>query len=309
MSSSQAVGNVKKLLHPTKIGHAGTLDPLATGVLPLALGEATKTSNYAMNNTKIYHFTLRFGEQTSTDDAEGEVIATSTNFPDETSIKVIISTFIGTIAQTPPAFSAIKIDGKRAYALARAGEEVEMKSRDIHIENLTLLRMDDERHATFEVVCGKGTYIRSLARDLALALGSVGHVSMLRRVAVGKFDEKNIISLEKLAEIVHNRDSSEEAASYLLKNKVIFSPDAVLDDIPAVRINEEQGARLRNGQALLALEVGETTIALDSLRLIQPRDIGEGRTVKLVKALYHEQLIALLELKGRRLLTVRMFCY
>lgn len=309
MSSSQAIGRVKKIIHPTKIGHAGTLDPLATGVLPLALGEATKTSNYAMNKTKIYQFTIKFGEQTSTDDMEGEVIATSKTLPSEESIKTRIPTFTGVIEQTPPAFSAIKIDGKRAYLLAREGKEVKMKSRNVTIERFTLLRMDDASHATFEVVCSKGTYIRSLARDLALALDSVGHVSMLRRTGVGKVLEKNIISLEKLEEIVHNAPPSGDLTDYLLINKVILPPDIVLDDIPAVRINEGLRARLRRGQALLAVEVGEVKHTLDMLHELPFRDVGEGRIVQLVKAMSGEQLVALLELKGRRLLTVRLLNY
>ena len=309
MSSAQAVGKVKKLLHPTKIGHAGTLDPLATGVLPLALGEATKTVNYAMNTTKIYQFTLAFGEQTNTDDAEGEVIATSDILPSEKAIKTTISTFIGDIEQTPPAFSAIKIDGKRAYERARAGEDVKMKSRIITIEHLELLTMEDECHATFEVICSKGTYIRSLARDIAVSLGTVGHVSMLRRTGVGKALEKNIILLEKLEEIMHNAPPSGEVSSYLLKNNVISPPDIVLDDIPAVRINEDMGARLRNGQALLATEVGEVTHTLAMLRTLPLKNIGEGRNVRLIKAMSGVQLVALLELKGRRLSPVRVFNY
>ncbi len=309
MSSGQAVGKVKKLIHPTKIGHAGTLDPLASGVLPLALGEATKTSNYAMNATKIYQFTITFGEQTSTDDMEGEVTATSDVMPTESAIKTSIPTFTGIIEQTPPAFSAIKIDGKRAYLLAREGKQVDIKSRKITIEKLTLLHMNGTNTATFEAICGKGTYIRSLARDLALSLGSVGHVSMLRRTGVGKVLEKNIISLEKLEEIVHNAPPSGDLSDYLMINNVISPPDIVLDDIPAVRINEGLRARLRRGQAILAVEVGEVKHTLNMLHTLPLRDIGEGRIVQLVKAMSGGQLVALLELKGRRLLTVRLLNY
>jgi len=309
MSSAQAVTAVKKILHPKKIGHAGTLDPLATGVLPLALGEATKTVHYVMNATKHYRFTITFGTQTDTDDLEGEVINTSDIIPNESDIKTAISTFLGEIEQTPPAFSAIKIDGKRAYEIARSGKDVKMKSRKVTIESLTLLSIKNKHQATFNVTCSKGTYVRSLARDIALALGSVGHVSMLRRTGVGKVLEKNIILLEKLEELVHNMPPSGELTDYLLINNVILPPDIVLDDIPAVRINEDMGTRLRRGQALLASEVGDTTHTLAMLHNLPLKDIGEGRIVRLVKAMTGTQLTALLELKGRRLLTVRVFKY
>ena len=237
MTSAQVVGRVRRLTGTKKVGHAGTLDPLATGVLPIALGEATKTVAYAMEDRKSYRFELTFGENRETDDAEGTVTATSSVRPSLTQLQSIIPDFIGAIQQVPPAYSAIKVQGKRAYALARAGKVVQLTSREVMIYRCDLLTYDGER-ATFEVDCGKGTYIRSLARDIAGKVGACGYVSDLRRIMVGKFLEKDAISLDKLEEIVHNP-----------RPNAAFKPvDWVLDDILGLVISSEQVSRIRQGQ-------------------------------------------------------------
>ncbi len=240
MGSTQAVAKVRWLYQAEKAGHGGTLDPLASGVLPIALGEATKTVPFVMDGRKEYRFTLRFGEARSTDDGEGEVVATSEVRPSDEAIRAGLPAFIGSVEQVPPAFSALKIGGKRAYDLARAGETVDLKPRRVIIERLELLGRPDADHADFVVTCGKGTYIRSLGRDLARALGTVGHLSFLRRTAAGPFREEAAISLPKLEALGHN--------SRLLG---ALAPVATaLDDIPALALTEAQANRLRQGQPM-----------------------------------------------------------
>ena len=240
LGSTQAVGRVRWLFSAEKAGHGGTLDPLATGVLPIALGEATKTVPFVMDGAKEYRFTLRFGEARSTEDAEGEVIATSDARPTDAAIRAALGAFVGEIEQVPPAFSALKIDGKRAYDLARAGETVEMKPRKVTIGRLELLARPDADHADFVVGCGKGTYIRSLGRDLAQALGTVGYLSALRRTAAGPFREEAAISLPKL-----------EALGHIPPLLGALVPVATaLDDIPAQAMTETQADRLRQGQSV-----------------------------------------------------------
>ena len=245
LSSAQAVAKVRWLLQAAQVGHGGTLDPLASGVLPIALGEATKTVSYVMDGAKTYRWTVRWGQSTATDDREGEVVATSDARPDKAAILAALPAFIGEIEQIPPAYSAIKVDGERAYDLARAGEEVELKSRLVHIERFTLLDMPDSDHAEFEVVAGKGTYIRSLARDLARALGTLGHIAALRRTACGPFTEANAISLESLAEL----GQGPAPWSFLLP------VETALDDIPALALTESEACRLQNGGPVSVLRV------------------------------------------------------
>ncbi|MBS0518934.1 MAG: tRNA pseudouridine(55) synthase TruB [Proteobacteria bacterium] len=241
MTSTQAVGRVRRLFGAQKAGHGGTLDPLATGVLPIALGEATKTVPFVMDGRKEYRFTLRFGEARSTEDAEGEVTATSAARPTDEEIRAVLERFRGEIEQMPPVFSALKIDGQRAYDLARAGETVELKPRKVTIERLELLARPDPDHADFVVACGKGTYIRSLGRDLAVALGTVGHLAALRRTAAGPFREAAAISLSKL-----------EALGHIPALFGALAPVATaLDDIPALAMTETQADRLRQGQPVL----------------------------------------------------------
>jgi tRNA pseudouridine55 synthase len=238
LSSAQAVGTVRRATGAAKAGHAGTLDPLATGVLPIALGEATKTIPYVVDGSKTYRFTIRWGEATSTDDTEGEVIATSPNRPAPDQVHAALAGMTGEIDHVPPAYSAVHVAGKRAYALARAGCAVDLAARRVVIHRFELIQQPDEDHAVFEVQCGKGTYIRSLARDLATALRTFGHVCSLRRTAVGPFEESQAISLESLQSLGH----SPAAFGHLLP------VETVLDDIPALDLTDTEANRLRRGQ-------------------------------------------------------------
>ena len=248
VTSTRAVGLVRRVFNAAKAGHGGTLDPLATGILPIALGEATKTVSFAMNGAKSYEFTLRFGSQTTTDDTEGDVVLTSDHRPDEATLRSLVPQFTGTIMQRPPIFSAIKVNGARAYDIARqaigAGAESlpELAPRPIVIDALEFCGMEGE-DAHFFVACGKGTYIRSLARDIAVAAGSAGHVSRLRRLSVGPFTESDAISLAFLEKLEHSAAAFEHL-------KPVMS---ALDDIPAVPISAGEAAKLRHGQTLSAL--------------------------------------------------------
>lgn len=240
VTSTQAVATVRRVFDAAKAGHAGTLDPLATGVLPVALGEATKTVPYVMDATKDYAFTVRWGEATSTDDAEGEVVATSDARPDEAAIRAVLDRFVGEIEQIPPRFSAIKVDGERAYDLARSGEAVELDSRVIEILDLALVDIPGPDEARFRVTSGKGAYMRSLARDLAEALGTVGHIRDLRRLRVGPFGADRAISLDSLAELMHNPASLEH----------LWPVETALDGIPALALRGPEATTLRNGQGV-----------------------------------------------------------
>jgi tRNA pseudouridine55 synthase len=244
LSSAQGVAAVKRILRgvgirPDRIGHGGTLDPLATGVLPIAIGEATKLAGRMLDATKGYDFTVKWGEATSTEDAEGEIIARSDVRPEAAAIAAILPRFTGPIDQVPPAYSALKVDGKRAYALARAGEVVELATRHVTIHALTLLDSGADS-ATFSASVSKGTYIRSLARDIALALGSVGHVTMLRRTKAGPFRLEQAISLDKFEALVQGA----------ALEQVILPLMAGLDDIPALSIDPDEAAALRQGRRL-----------------------------------------------------------
>jgi tRNA pseudouridine55 synthase len=275
LSSAGAVAAVRRAFGAAKAGHAGTLDPLATGVLVVALGEATKLVPFVMDAPKSYRFTVRWGEARATDDAEGAVVATSDHRPDATAIAVALPAFTGTITQTPPAYSAIKIDGARAYALARAGEDIEMKPRSVSISRFVLDAMEDADHATFVVDCGKGTYVRSLARDLARALGTVGYVSALRRLAVGRFMAGDAISLDKLEGVGHSPGRS----------ATLRPVETALDDIPALAVTETAAQRLRHGQVVPLAEAHgsppgdssrDTVAILTEGRLVAIAAIAEG---------------------------------
>ena len=246
ITSARVVSQARRALGTRKIGHGGTLDPLASGVLPLAVGEATKTVAYAMAGQKIYHFTVRWGEQRSTDDAEGEAIAFSDHRPTAEEIRQILPRFIGLIDQVPPDFSAIKVAGVRAYKLARADQPVVLKSRQVTVNELKLLAIPDCDQAEFAVVCGKGFYVRSLGRDLALALGTVGYISALRRTRVGPFHIEAAIPLDKLEALGHS-------AAIL---ECLLPIETALDDIPALALTESEAARLKLGQPLQALRTG-----------------------------------------------------
>lgn len=240
MTSTQAVGKIKRILKIKKAGHAGTLDPLATGILPIAVGEATKTVSYAQDREKGYRFTVTWGEARDTDDSEGEIVATSPHRPLEADIHAVLPRFIGIIDQVPPKYSAIKIQGERAYDLARDGVDFTITSRQVHIYDLQLLSCTPDT-ADFAMTCGKGTYVRSLARDMAEVLGTCGYISALRRTFVGGFTEDNTISLDNLAEIVDSAGAQE----------ALLPIATALDDIPALPLSDQEASRLRNGQKLV----------------------------------------------------------
>jgi tRNA pseudouridine55 synthase len=278
LGSTPAVSRVRRLFGARKAGHGGTLDPLASGVLPIALGEATKTVPFVMDGRKEYRVTLRFGQARSTEDAEGEITATSDVRPTDEAIRCALPAFVGEVEQVPPVFSALKVEGKRAYDLARAGEPVDLKPRRIVIERLELLGRPDTDHADFVVSCGKGTYIRSLGRDLALALGTVGYLSALRRTAVGPFREEAAISLPKL-----------EALGHIPALLGVLAPVATaLDDIPALALTEAQADRLRQGQPVLLTRDAPPSGAL-------------------VRAETGSRLVALVRSDGASLKPVRVF--
>ncbi len=284
LSSSRAVGAVRRATGAAKAGHGGTLDPLATGVLPVALGEATKTVAWAMAGTKTYRFTLRWGEARDTDDAEGAVTGISEHRPDAAAVAAALPGFTGIFLQQPPAYSALKVDGQRAYALARAGAEVALAPRSVTIDSLRFLGAPDADHAEFEAVVGKGTYIRALARDLGAALGTFAYVTALRRAAVGGFTEAKAISLEMLGAIGHSAALSE----YLLPI------ETALDDIPALALTEAEAYALRCGQAVTLLRPSDRA---------QIDQIGDGATVC---ATSNGKLVALVVVAGGGLRPVRV---
>ena len=241
MTSTQAVATVRRVFDAQKAGHAGTLDPLATGILAIALGEATKTVPYVQDGEKEYRFTARWGEARDSDDAEGKVTQTSDVRPDRAAIEAMLPRFTGTLTQVPPAYSAIKVGGERAYDLARDGETVTLEPRTVEVSQARLSTLPDEDHAEFEIHCGKGTYVRSWVRDMARALGTVGHVSALRRTRIGGFAEKDAVGLETLTPFMH----SPAAFAYL---KPLST---ALDGIPALAVNGSDTVRLRSGNPIL----------------------------------------------------------
>src|SRR5918999_3835074 len=246
MTSTHAVAVVKRLFAARRAGHAGTLDPLASGCLPIALGEATKTVPFVMDSRKVYLFTVRWGEERDTDDAEGRVVLGSTDRPSEDAIRALLPRFTGTIEQVPPRYSAVKIEGERAYDLARDGESVELVSRPVEVHRLSLVSVPDPDHALFEAECGKGTYVRSLARDMGRILGCGGHVSALRRVSVGPFAENRMILLAQLEALCHRAAIGEGNLA-----DALLPVETALDDIPALAVSKADAARLKRGQAVL----------------------------------------------------------
>jgi tRNA pseudouridine55 synthase len=242
-TSTQVVGRVRRVFGAQKVGHGGTLDPMASGLLPIALGEATKTVSYVMDAEKTYRFTVRWGQATDSDDAEGAVTAESPHRPDEAAIRAVLPDFTGRLSQVPPAYSAIKVAGRRAYDLARAQADFALEAREITITGLALLECPDADHAVFEASCGKGAYMRALARDLGEALGTRGHIAALRRIRVGPFEENNAISLETLESLGHSAAAFEH----------LLPVGAALDDIPALTLTAGEANRLRCGQAVSLL--------------------------------------------------------
>jgi tRNA pseudouridine55 synthase len=273
LTSTTVVSRVRRITGAAKAGHGGTLDPMATGVLPIALGEATKTVAYVMDGAKSYTFRIRWGQATDTDDAEGQVIAESPVRADAAAIEAALVAFQGEITQVPPRYSAVKIAGQRAYALAREGEEVELKPRTVRIDHFRLTEMVDSDHADFAVQSGKGTYMRSLARDLAAALGTFGHLCRLRRTSCGPFHETAAISLDKLEQVVQGAAS----ANYLLP------VETALDDIPALALTEAEARRLQSGQPVSLLRLAGRA-PLPQLTPDGPvRAMAEGRLVALAR--------------------------
>lgn len=288
LTSTQALAKARRLFNAEKAGHGGTLDPLASGVLPIAFGEATKTVSFAMDGTKVYRFTVAWGEQRSTDDAEGEVIARSAVRPTREAILARLPAFEGFIQQIPPQFSALKVDGERAYDIAREGDFVDLEPRTVRIDRFELIDIPDADHATFDVTCGKGTYVRALARDLAEALGAVGHVSALRRLSVGRFTLDKAISLDELAAMDDNAALQD-----------LLSPLATaLDDIPALALTEAEAHRMRHGQSILLVS------RQDRARL---KGLGDGDAAgDMVFASLGETPVALARIDGAEVKPVRV---
>jgi tRNA pseudouridine55 synthase len=246
MTSTQAVGAIKRMFKAKRAGHAGTLDPLASGCLPIALGEATKTVPFVMDGKKLYRFTVQWGEERDTDDAEGRVTQTSDKRPAEHEIRAALPAFTGIVVQTPPRFSAIKVAGERAYDLARDGEVVELDARQVEIDRLELIALPSPDRAEFEAECGKGTYVRAIARDLGRKLGCFGHVCALRRLSVGALSEKAMISLAHLEAMCQKAAAGEGNLA-----DALLPVETALDDIPALAVSRADAARLARGQAVL----------------------------------------------------------
>ena len=293
MTSTEAVTRVRRLFNAQKAGHAGTLDPLASGVLPIALGEATKTVPFLMDARKGYQFTVQFGASTASCDAEGEIIARSDARPREADTRAVLARFLGEIDQTPPIYSAIKVDGERAYDLARRGEAVEMKSRRVHLYAATLMAWTPPDHATFDIFCGKGFYVRALARDLVAALGVEGHVSALARTRVGPFLRSDAIGLEKLAEIVHRGPGLDG----------LKPVETALDDIPALAVTGEEAFQLSQGRPILLVprQVEALTARL------APRNPADQEASRCVLATVNGRAAALCDLRAGRLNPTRVF--
>jgi tRNA pseudouridine55 synthase len=243
MTSTHAVSAVRRAFNANKAGHAGTLDPLASGVLPIALGEATKTVPWLMEAEKVYLFTIKWGVSTDTQDREGKTIATSDVRPSEDAIRAALAGFIGEIEQVPPQFSAVKVDGERAYDIARSGEAVELEARAVTVYEADLVGTEDGDLAHFRVRSGKGFYIRALVRDLAAKLGAEGHVWRLRRAAVGPFTEAESVTLDALEDLRHKGAASER----------LKPVETALDDIPALAVNGEDAFKLRQGRPIVLL--------------------------------------------------------
>jgi len=276
VTSTQVVGIVRRIFDAQKAGHAGTLDPMATGVLAIALGEATKTVPYAMDATKIYRFTTTFGESRDSDDAEGAVTGTSDKRPSREQIEAAIPDLVGAISQVPPVYSAIKVDGERAYDLARDGEDVVLQARTVLIHSVRLLDQPDADHAEFEMVCGKGAYVRAWARDLAVNLGTLGYVSELRRLAIGNFTVERAIGLEPLRAFMH----SPAAFEYLRPIST------ALDGIPALAVTGQDAVRLKSGNPILVRprefeRIAESAQTDDLQGLTVFLSTGEGEPVAL----------------------------
>ena len=286
MGSTEAVSRIRRLFNAQKAGHAGTLDPLASGILPIALGEATKTVPMMMEAQKVYRFTINWGVSTDSVDREGEIIGRSDVRPTVEQVKAALPAFVGEIDQTPPRFSAIKVDGARAYDLARDGVEFELQSRRVTIYSAEVSDAPDADHVELTIRTGKGVYVRSLARDLAVVLGAEGHVSALRREMVGPFSTQNAVTLDSLEEMVHRGAASEG----------LLAVATALDDIPELAVNEQDAFSLRQGRPIVLLP--------RQVETLKDRLTGGSRTVS---AFQGQTLVALCQLRAGRLEPDRVF--
>jgi tRNA pseudouridine55 synthase len=282
MTSTAAVSRVRRITRAQKVGHGGTLDPLATGVLPIAMGEATKTVAYAMEGRKHYRFTARLGEARTTDDAEGEILATSEHRPTTAEIAAALPAFVGQIEQVPPRFAAVKVEGERAYDLARRGELVQLPPRTVLVERFDLVERPDPDHVTFDLLCGRGTYVRALVRDLGERLGCLGHVVALRRLQVGPFRIEDAVALTALEQLVAD-DALPQA---------LLPVGVALSDLPALSLTQPQVDRLRAGQ---------------TIRVAPGLLVGEPDADATVRAMAAGRMIALARLHGSELSPVRVF--
>jgi tRNA pseudouridine55 synthase len=292
ITSTQALSAVKRALNADKAGHAGTLDPLATGILPLAFGEATKTVSFMQDRSKSYRFTVQWGEERSTDDAAGDVLQSSGLNPQRGAIEALLPRYIGDIMQLPPLFSAIKVDGARAYDLARAGQIPDLKIRPVEVYDFQIMWHDDDKRQTmFSVDCGKGTYVRSLARDLGRDLGCFGYVCQLERTAVGPFTLENAISLDFFTENTDNRNLFDG----------LLAVRTVLDDIPALALVPQEAARLRNGQSVSFISRPDIDRLQDAGIMVGPG------IVTIALATCENREVAMVSVEGATLKTLRLF--
>jgi len=286
LTSTFAVSRVRRLFDAQKAGHAGTLDPLATGILPIALGEATKTVPFLVDADKSYRFTIAWGRTTATFDREGETTAESDVRPTIAQVQAVLPRFIGEIDQVPPAYSAIKVDGERAYDLARAGEAVELAARKVDIFDARVVDAADADHITLEIDCGKGTYVRALVRDIADALGACGHVSQLRRTRVGQFTEQSAVTLEYLDDLGHKARQSE----------ALLPVETALDDIPVLAVTDEDAFRLKQGRSVVLVP-----------RQVEAVKAGLKPGSRTVSAMSGGTMVALCEMRAGRLEPSRVF--
>lgn len=287
ITSTQVVGRVRRLFKAQKAGHGGTLDPLAVGILPIALGEATKTMRHLTAAEKKYRFTIKWGEQTETDDREGAVVATSDCRPSDAAIEGMLPRFVGDIVQVPPVYSAIKVDGRRAYDLARQNKPVNLAARPVRIDRLALIAQPDADHAVLEMDCGKGGYVRALARDLALKLGTRGHVTALRRTRVGSLGLDRAISLAEL-------EALEDSAAL---SRHLLPVERGLCGVPAMVVNADQATRLRHGQAVPLVRA---PVDLSGNRIEGPA---------LVCAMFADRPAALVQFEAGEIRPTRVFTY
>jgi tRNA pseudouridine55 synthase len=293
MTSTDAVARVRRAFDANKAGHAGTLDPLASGVLPIALGEATKTVPWLMEAEKSYRFTIRWGRSTDTQDREGQTVATSDVRPARAAIEAALASFVGEIDQVPPTYSAIKVDGERAYDLAREGVEVDLKARRVTLFEAAVEAELSEDETAFLARCGKGFYIRALVRDLALALGAEGHVGLLRRTAVGPFREADAIGLDALMDLVHKAAASER----------LMPVETALADIPALAINGEDAFKLKQGRPIVLLP----HVVEDLKAHFRPRTIAGVDASRAAVALFQGKAVALGDVRAGRFSPTRVF--